>query len=260
MRRWIPVVALALCAACNQPEKNTAPATSAPASTPAMTAGTAGTGSGTMTSGTSTASTTAAPSGPKNILSLDLPKFQKGANWQFGVPAPKPWPAKFDAKKDYFATIHTTIGDITVKFYPDLAPKHVTSFIYLSELGYYDGAPFHRILEGFMMQGGDPSGLGTGGPAYTVPAEFTQKKKHVRGIFSMARKGGDVNSAGSQFFVMFAPAPSLDGQYTIFGEVVEGMNVVDKFEAIAGPRNQNGVPPKSIEKITSVDVFTKEKK
>jgi cyclophilin family peptidyl-prolyl cis-trans isomerase len=195
-----------------------------------------------------------------NILGLDLPKIDKGpATWKFGLKKPSPWPAKFDPKKDYFMTMHTTKGDMTFKFFPEVAPKHVTNFIYLAEVGYYDDAPFHRVCQGFMMQGGDPSGRGTGGPGYNVEQEFNARK-HKKGILSMARTG-DPNGAGSQFFVMFQDAPFLDNQYTVFGEVVEGMSVVDVFHKdVAVPQSVPGCRPKSTEKIKSIDVFTKDKK
>jgi peptidyl-prolyl cis-trans isomerase B (cyclophilin B) len=193
------------------------------------------------------------------VLGLKLPKINKSVpNWQHGLKPPDPWPAKFDAKKDYFATIHTTKGDITVKFFPEVAPRHVTNFIYLSEVGYYDGAPFHRVCTDFMIQGGDPSGQGTGGPGYNVKQEFNPRK-HVKGILSMARTG-DPNGAGSQFFLMFDPAPFLDNQYTVFGQTVEGLNVIDEFEKSVAVKDPSGrCVPKSLEKIKTVDVFTKDK-
>lgn len=235
---------------------STATAAETAAATPADMAMAATTGA--------TAAATESPAAMKegestNVLGLDIPKFTKGPNWQFGVTKPKPWPAKFDSKKDYFMTMHTTKGDMTIKFFPELAPKHVTNFIYLAQIGYYDDAPFHRVCQGFMMQGGDPSGRGTGGPAYNVEQEFNARK-HKKGILSMARTG-DPNGAGSQFFVMFQDAPFLDNQYTVFGEVVEGLNVVDAFhKEVAVPQSVPGCKPKSLEKIKTIDVFTKDKK
>lgn len=181
-----------------------------------------------------------------NVLNLDRAGQTKAK--------PKlPAPAKFDPKKDYFATLHTSLGDITVKFYPDVAPQHVTAWINLAELGYYDGHVFHRIIPGFMMQGGDPSGSGSGGPGYTMKAEFNSKK-HVRGTLSTARTS-DPNSAGSQFFICFTAYPSLDRQYTVFGETVAGDEVLTKFEAIGTSSGS----PKARESIKTVDVFTKDK-
>jgi len=145
-------------------------------------------------------------------------------------------------------TITTKFGTITVKFFPDLAPMHVKNFITLAEAGFYNGTPFHRVIPGFMIQGGDPSGSGAGGPGYTIPAEFTRAKKHTAGILSMARTSNP-NSAGSQFFVMVADSPHLDGQYSIFGEVVEGMDVVNKI--VSTPR---GPGDKPLERVDMTEV------
>jgi peptidyl-prolyl cis-trans isomerase B (cyclophilin B) len=118
-------------------------------------------------------------------------------------------------------------GEIRIELYPEDAPKHVESFIALSKKGFYNGLTFHRVEPGFVAQGGDPKGNGTGGPGYTLKAEFN-KRKHVRGTVAMARSQNP-DSAGSQFYICFAPAPFLDGQYTVFGQVVQGMDVVDKI-------------------------------
>lgn len=251
------VVAAFAIGGCKSGPKQSAsptPATAAPEATSAPESGAA-----TSTTGGGMSGTAAAEGGAKNVLGLNLPEIKKEKNWQFGVTQPDPFPAKFDSTKDYFATLHTTKGDITVKFFPELAPKHVTGFVYLSEIGYYDDAPFHRVCRDFMMQGGDPSGMGTGGPRYRVPAEFNARK-HRKGILSAARTA-DPNSAGSQFFIMFKDAPFLDNQYTVYGEVVEGMNVVDKFHnEVAVPQSVPGCKPRSLEKIKNVTVFTKDKK
>jgi peptidyl-prolyl cis-trans isomerase B (cyclophilin B) len=116
-------------------------------------------------------------------------------------------------------------GEIRIELYPEDAPKTVESFITLSKKGFYDGLTFHRIEPGFVAQGGDPKGDGTGGPGYTLKAEFN-KRKHVRGTVAMARSQSP-DSAGSQFYICFAPAPHLDNNYTIFGQVTVGMDVVD---------------------------------
>ena len=147
------------------------------------------------------------------------------------------------------AVIDTNYGRIVLKFFPKLAPGHVKNFEKLATKGFYDGTTFHRVIPGFMIQGGDPNtkpgatGMpGTGGPGYSIPAEFSSTH-HSRGILSMARSQ-DPNSAGSQFFITVADASSLDGQYTIFGQVVQGMDVVDKIVNL--PRNQSDMPtPKS---------------
>ena len=146
------------------------------------------------------------------------------------------------------ATITTKFGKIVVKFFPDLAPLHVKNFIMLAEAGYYNGTPFHRVIPGFMIQGGDPTGSGAGGTGYTIPAEFSKTKKHMPGTLSMARTS-DPNSAGSQFFIMVAPSTHLDGQYSIFGEVVEGMDAVNKI--VATPRDRSDKP---LERVDMIEV------
>src|SRR5688572_33351994 len=157
-------------------------------------------------------------------------------------------PMTIDPKKTYTATIDTTAGTVSVELYPQDAPKHVNSFIFLAREGFYNGAIFHRVIPGFMIQGGDPTGTGTGGPGYRVPAEFN-KHKHVRGVLSAARTS-DPNSAGSQFFLMHDTAPHLDGQYSVFGKATKGLDVIDKI--VNAPRGANDRPknPASIKKIT----------
>tara|TARA_R110000782_G_scaffold191602_2_gene281419 strand:- start:8704 stop:9270 length:567 start_codon:yes stop_codon:yes gene_type:complete len=132
------------------------------------------------------------------------------------------------------AVIETKFGDIELRFFPDDAPKHVDNFLTLAKSGFYDGTIFHRVIPGFMIQGGDPntkgtdkSLYGTGGPDHSVPAEFN-KRSHKRGILSMARSQ-DPNSAGSQFFIVVQDSKFLDEQYTVFGEVIKGMEIADKI-------------------------------
>ena len=143
--------------------------------------------------------------------------------------------------------LKTKFGDMEIVLFPDLAPKHVESFLKLTKSGFYNGTIFHRILPGFMIQGGDPltkdpadkNKYGTGGPGYTVPAEFS-KVAHEKGILSAARTQ-DPNSAGSQFFIMVEKAPHLDGQYTVFGEVVKGdRGCRDDRESASGFAGQPG--------------------
>jgi peptidyl-prolyl cis-trans isomerase B (cyclophilin B) len=148
------------------------------------------------------------------------------------------------------AVIETKFGNIELKFFPDVAPNHVNNFIELAKKSFYDGTTFHRVIPGFMIQGGDPNSKNTdksthgmGGPGYTVKAEFNNKP-HKRGILSMAR-AADPNSAGSQFFICVADAPFLDRQYTVFGEVVSGMDVVDKI--VSQPRDPRDNPNERIE-------------
>ncbi|TLS66722.1 peptidylprolyl isomerase [Mariprofundus erugo] len=123
--------------------------------------------------------------------------------------------------------IETKNGSILIELYPNEAPNTVANFKALAGKGYYDGLLFHRVIAGFMAQGGDPKGNGTGGPGYKVKAEFNSHH-HVRGTVAMARSS-DPDSAGSQFYICFGPQPHLDGQYTVFGQVVEGMDVVDQI-------------------------------
>ena len=153
--------------------------------------------------------------------------------------------------------LHTNLGDIVVELLDDVAPKHAASFKKLASDGFYDGTRFHRVIPGFMIQGGDPNSKspnrathGTGGPGYKVPAEFNDVK-HERGILSAARSS-DPNSAGSQFFLMVAPSPHLDRQYSAFGRVIEGMDVVDKIVALKRDRADNPLEenPAIIEKAT----------
>lgn len=158
--------------------------------------------------------------------------------------------AKLEKIKDPKAVIETRYGNMEMRFFPDAAPNHVKNFIKLAKTGSYDGTIFHRVIPGFMIQGGDPntkgpnkSIYGTGGPGYTVNAEFN-KISHKRGIVSMAR-AMDPNSAGSQFFIVVADSNFLDGQYTVFGEVVKGIEVADKIVNL--PRNANDLPDERVE-------------
>jgi peptidyl-prolyl cis-trans isomerase B (cyclophilin B) len=142
---------------------------------------------------------------------------------------PKPPQVEFDASKSYFWQLDTNHGAIKIKLMPEAAPMHVSSTTYLTRLGFYDGVPFHRVITGFMAQGGDPLGRGTGGPGYKYDGEFDSKERHDRpGILSMANAGPGTD--GSQFFITFVPTPHLDGRHTIFGEVVEGMGSVRELE------------------------------
>jgi peptidyl-prolyl cis-trans isomerase B (cyclophilin B) len=152
-----------------------------------------------------------------------------------------------EAVEQEVAVLHTNLGDIVLKFHPEKAPGHVENFKKLVREGFYDGTKFHRVIPGFMIQGGDPNTKtgerhthGTGGPGYQIKAEFNDTK-HVKGILSAARSS-DPNSAGSQFFLMVARSPHLDGQYTAYGEVVEGIEVVDKIVALPRDRGDNPLP------------------
>ncbi len=140
-----------------------------------------------------------------------------------------PPPMTIDPDAEYTATITTPRGDIVVELRPDIAPVTVNNFVFLAREGFYDGLTWHRVLEDFMAQGGDPLGDGTGGAGYNIPAEFTSEISFDRpGLLAMAR-ANDPNSASSQFFITTAPAPWLDEQYTIFGEVIEGQEIVNNI-------------------------------
>ena len=138
-------------------------------------------------------------------------------------------------------------GRVVIALRPDLAPNHVVQIKALARRGFYDGVVFHRVIEGFMAQTGDPTGTGTGGSGHELRAEFSSEK-HVRGTLSMAR-ASDPNSADSQFFIMFAPTPALDGKYTIWGAVTSGMEYIDKIKKGDSARNGSVVNPDKIIKM-----------
>jgi len=156
------------------------------------------------------------------------------------------------------AEVHTSAGEIDIRFFPDVAPNHVKNFIDLAEKGFYNGTKFHRVIPGFMIQGGDPNTVsgspstwGTGGSGKNIKAEFNSVK-HKRGIVSMARSTS-YDSASSQFFIMVADAPSLDNQYSVFGQVTKGMDVADKIvNAPTGEQNRP-INPTTIDKIVIRD-------
>jgi cyclophilin family peptidyl-prolyl cis-trans isomerase len=125
-------------------------------------------------------------------------------------------------------TLQTTKGNIVMELAEDDAPNTVANFISLAEKGYYDGIVFHRVIPNFMVQGGDPTGTGTGGPGYLIADEFSPKLKHARGVISMANAGP--NTGGSQFFITHVPTPWLDGKHAIFGKVISGLEVVDAIQ------------------------------
>ena len=161
-------------------------------------------------------------------------------------------------------TIQATItmedgGVIVLELYPDLAPQAVQNFVYLARQGFYDGLKFHRIMKGFMIQGGDPDGDGTGGPGYTIKGEFQKNGfpndlKHIRGVLSMARSN-DFDSAGSQFFIMHGDNPGLNGSYAAFGKVISGLDVVDKIAATpnSGPNGAVAEANKPVMKTVTID-------
>jgi len=150
-------------------------------------------------------------------------------------------------------------GDIIkAELYPEIAPNTVNNFISLVNSGFYNGLIFHRVIKGFMIQGGDPQGTGMGGPGYSIKGEFARNGvannlKHGRGVLSMARAMSP-NSAGSQFFIMHASAPHLDGQYAAFGQVIEGIENVDKIAGVATDYNDRPEQEQKMAKVT-VDTF-----
>ena len=149
-------------------------------------------------------------------------------------------------------------GIIKAELYPEIAPNTVNSFVSLVSKGYYDGLIFHRVIPGFMIQGGCPQGIGTGGPGYNIKGEFSHNGfqndlKHDRGVLSMAR-AMHPNSAGSQFFIMVEKAPHLDGEYASFGKVIEGMEVADKI--VAAPRDRRMDRPYEDQRMKKVTVET----
>jgi len=145
-------------------------------------------------------------------------------------------------------------GRVTIELRPDLAPKHVERIKTLVREKFYDNTPFHRVIEGFMAQGGDPTGTGTSGSSYpNLPAEFSRTAKFVRGTVGAARTG-DPNSANSQFYIMFAPAPHLDGQYTIWGQVTEGMEFVDQIKRGAGGSGTVNNPDRIVQVRVAADI------
>lgn len=168
-----------------------------------------------------------------------------------GKASPAPPAKEAGAKKDARAIIKTKFGEMEIRFFTEKAPKHVDNFIKLAKSGFYNGTIFHRVMPGFMIQGGDPNTkdlakkelYGTGGPGHSVKAEFNDTP-HKRGIVSMAR-AQDPDSAGSQFFIVVEHSPFLDGKYTVFGEVVKGMGVADKIVNL--PRDAKDNPNERVE-------------
>ncbi len=134
-----------------------------------------------------------------------------------------PPPMTIDPNKQYSATLHTNKGDIVVDLFANDAPKTVNNFVFLAREGFYNGVTFHRVIPGFMAQGGDPTGSGSGGPGYRFEDE-RNNRQHLEGTLSMANAGPNTN--GSQFFICYAPQPHLNGRHTVFGQVTQGMDVV----------------------------------
>ncbi len=149
------------------------------------------------------------------------------------TPTPKPKtysappPMTIDTSKQYIATIETEKGNLVLELFASDVPMTVNNFVFLAREGFYDGTTFHRVIKGFMAQGGDPTGTGMGNPGYSFPDEFTERT-HVAGTLSMANSGPDTN--GSQFFITYTPQPGLDGKHSVFGQLIEGMDVLKQIE------------------------------
>lgn len=161
----------------------------------------------------------------------------------------QPPPMTLDPAKNYTATVTLAKGgEFTIQLYADKAPLTVNSFIFLAREKFFDGTTFHRVLEGFMAQGGDPTGTGFGGPGYKFPNEDSDLRFDKPGVVAMANSGRNTN--GSQFFITFVPTPQLDGGYTIFGQVISGMDVVDGITR----RDPNEKPMFEGDKIQSITI------
>src|SRR5271165_4365352 len=160
--------------------------------------------------------------------------------------------AKLDPENTLYMDLKS--GRVVIELFPDLAPKAVERVKTLAREGFYDNTPFHRVVEGFMAQGGDPTGTGTGGSKLPdLPAEFTTKRHFLRGTCGMARTS-DPNSANSQFYIMFAPAPHLDGQYTIWGQVTQGMEFIDQIKRGSGSGGTVQNPDRIVRMQVAADV------
>ena len=160
----------------------------------------------------------------------------------------KPAVLAFDAEHTYYVKMVTSKGTVLIKLLPQVAPMHVTNFMYLTKLGYYDGLTFHRVITAFMAQGGCPLGTGTGGPGYQFDGEFSPTVKHTKGgMLSMANAGPGTD--GSQFFLTFVATPWLDGKHSIFGEVVGGMDTLKALEA-AGSQSGRTSEKLTMDKVT----------
>lgn len=195
---------------------------------------------------------------------LAIKQAQKFINKQAIDKTDKQWKTKlskpplftFNHTKDYFWQLETNQGNISIKLFADTAPMHVSSTLYLTKLGFYDGLTFHRVIPGFMAQGGDPIGNGRGNPGYKYQGEFEQGKSHDKpGMLSMANAGPGTD--GSQFFITFVPAKFLDGKHTVFGEVVSGLeDTLVSIEKLGSRRGKTQQPV--IIKKASIKVVDKE--
>jgi peptidyl-prolyl cis-trans isomerase B (cyclophilin B) len=227
--KWFLTIAVALLVVgCGAP-KPAQPAAQPPTEPPAVAADTA---QKAAPADTNAAMPATPPPAAKGMLTDTLEVTKLPENLYFNIKV-----------KDY--------GTMKIQFYTKDAPKNVTNVANLGIKGFYNGLTFHRLIPGFMIQGGDPSGNGTGGPGYTVPAEI--KKQHTKGAMAMARTGDQVNperrSSGSQFYICFQPTPQLDGQYTVIGQLVDGMDVLAKLEKVPTGAMDKPTTPVVMEKV-----------
>ena len=164
----------------------------------------------------------------------------------------KPPQVEFSEGKKYFWHLRTNKGNLKIEMMPKIAPMHVSSTIYLTTIGFYDGLAFHRVISGFMAQGGDPMGNGMGGPGYKYAGEFAKEARHDKpGVLSMANAGE--NTDGSQFFLTFQATPHLDDRHTVFGQIVEGLDVLKIIEDLGSRSGQTKEPLKIISATISVE-------
>ena len=188
------------------------------------------------------------------LMSLALISCGEEAPGQAPEASPKSWssppPMTIDTSKQYTATIETEKGNMVVELFAKDVPKTVNNFVFLAREGFYDGSTFHRVIPGFMAQGGDPTGTGMGNAGYRFDDEFTEHKHEV-GTLSMANSGPNTNSA--QFFITFAPQHGLDNKHSVFGQLIEGMDVLERLT----PRNPSENPPFTGDKILRITIEEK---
>lgn len=182
---------------------------------------------------------------PTRVMSF-AEACQKSGEKQFAAPPP----TIIDLARSYTAVIKTEKGDVTVELFADAAPVTVNNFVFLACKGFYDGVTFHRVLPGFVAQTGDPTGTGSGGPGYVIPDEISSRG-FEKGTLGMANRGPNTN--GSQFFICLEPQPRLNGRYTVFGQVIAGMGVVESIT----PRNPEENPQFTGDKVLEITVEEK---
>jgi cyclophilin family peptidyl-prolyl cis-trans isomerase len=213
---------------------------------------------GTVCAATGTGNTTSAVRDNRILETATPESTAAAADTATGTPTPTatqvvrrydaPPEMQIDPNKQYFVTLKTDKGDITIELFPKDAPQAVNNFVFLARNDFYDNVTFHRVLEGFVAQGGDPTGIGTGGPGYFLPVE-TNNLKHEIGSIAMARSAQGIS--GSQFYIALAPQPSLDAQgFTVFGKVVNGMDIVQSLTKRDPQQNPRAAPGDKIVEVT----------